>query len=185
MLGQLPKQFPWADRKFGLLAKDALFCVPRHTMRANVAIQANVPELTDPSQIDKDLNDLVSTIFVRHDLVDPTSGKHWKLTSHQPRHLLNTLAQSKHVSQALIAFWSGRKRVDQNSWYDHVPHEAFIELFVALGDEAPREIKAVGPLADKVADRARLEMITHAEAMRLEVGSVISTRFGLCRTTTR
>ena len=102
-------------------------------------------------------------------------------TSHQPRHLLNTLAQSKHVSQALIAFWSGRKRVDQNSWYDHVPHEAFIELFVALGDEAPREIKAVGPLADKVADRARLEMITHAEAMRLEVGSVISTRFGLCR----
>jgi hypothetical protein len=181
VLDHLPKEFPWADRKFGLLAKDALFCVPRHTMRVNVAVQANVPELTDASQIHADLNDLASTIFVRHDLRDPTTDQHWKLTSHQPRHLLNTLAQSKNVSQALIAFWSGRKRVDQNSWYDHVPQEAFIELFVALGDEAPKEIRAVGPLADKVAERARREMITPVEAMRLEVGSVISTRFGLCR----
>jgi hypothetical protein len=56
-----------------------------------------------------------------------------------------------------------------------------IELYVSLGDQAPRQIEAVGPLADKVEERARKEMITPAEAMRLEVGSIISTRFGLCR----
>jgi hypothetical protein len=181
VLNHLPKSFPWADQKFGLLAKDALFCIPRHTMRANYASHMHVPELISANRIHDDLNTLESTIFVRHDLRDPATGEHWKLNSHQPRHFLNTLAQSKNVSQALIAFWSGRKRVEQNSWYDHVPHEALIELYVSLGDQAPRQIKAVGPLADKVAERARKEMITPAEAMRLEVGSIISTRFGLCR----
>jgi hypothetical protein len=181
VLDHLPESFPWADKKNGLLAKDALFCLPRHTMRANVASQIHVPELIDANHIHADLNDLASTIFVRHDLRDPRTGKHWKLTSHQPRHFLNTLAQSKHLSQALIAFWSGRKRVEQNDPYNHIPQEVYIELFVALGEAAPRKIKAVGPLADKVAQRARQEMITPDDAMRLEVGSIHVTRYGLCR----
>lgn len=181
VLDHLPECFPWADKKNGLLAKDALFCLPRHTMRANVASQIHVPELIDANHIHADLNDLASTIFVRHDLRDPRTGEHWKMNSHQPRHFLNTLAQSKHVSQALIAFWSGRKRVEQNEPYDNLPPEAHIELFVALGEAAPRKIKAVGPLADKVAQRARQEMITPDDAMRLEVGSIHVTRYGLCR----
>jgi len=94
---------------------------------------------------------------------------------------LNTLAQSKHLSQALIAFWSGRKRVEQNSWYNHIPHEVFIELYVALGEEAPRPVKTTGPLADKIAERAGREMISEDDALRLEIGSIISTRYGLCR----
>jgi hypothetical protein len=181
VLDHLPDGFPWADQKFGLLAKDALFCVPRHTMRANYSSHLHVPELIDASQIHADLNDLASTIFVRHDLRDPTTGEHWKLNSHQPRHFLNTLAQSKHLSQALIAFWSGRKRVEQNDWYNQLPPEAYIEMYVALGEAAPRKIKAVGPLEEKVAERARREMITPADAMRTEVGSIHRTRFGLCR----
>ena len=181
VLDHLPDGFPWADQKFGLLAKDALFCVPRHTMRANSSSHVHVPELINANHIHADLNDLVSTIFVRHDLRDPTTGEHWKLNSHQPRHFLNTLAQSKHLSQALIAFWSGRKRVDQNDWYNQLPPEAYIEMYVALGEAAPRQIKAVGPLADKVVERARRELITPEEAMRLEVGSIIVTRYGLCR----
>ncbi|MDX8535245.1 hypothetical protein RFM41_30420 [Mesorhizobium sp. VK25A] len=177
----LPLGFPYADRKFDLMAEDALFCVPRHTMRGNVAVQANVPDLIDPGRIYKDLNHPSSTVFVRHGLLNPETGQPWTLTSHQPRHLLNTLAQSKHLSQALIAFWSGRKRVDQNSWYDHIPHEVFIELYAAMGGDAPRAVKATGPLADKVAARAGKEMISGEDALRLEVGSVISTRYGLCR----
>jgi hypothetical protein len=85
------------------------------------------------------------------------------------------------VSETLIAFWSGRKNVAQNEWYNHVPHEAFIQAYVTMGANAPRDLAAVGPLADKVEERARLEAITHDDALRLEVGSIISTRFGLCR----
>lgn len=181
VLSQLPEQLPWADKKFGLRAEDALFCVPRHSMRANYAAHLHVPELISSDQIHTDLNQIKATIFVRHSLFDPSTGRPWTLTSHQPRHLLNTLAQSKSISQALIAFWSGRKSVDQNSWYNHIPDEVLIELYVAMGESAPRPVKAVGPLADKVTQRARREAISTEEAMRLEVGSVISTRFGLCR----
>lgn len=181
VLKSLPDNVPWADEKQGLLLKDALFCVPRHTTRANVLSHSHVPSLIRVEHINDDTSSLKKTIFDRHDLKDPMTGKHWRLTTHQPRHFLNTLAQSKHLSQALIAFWSGRKRVEQNSWYDHVPHEAFIETFVALGDASPRPVKAVGALAEKIAQRAGKEMISTSDAMRLEVGSVISTRFGLCR----
>ncbi|TGS85094.1 hypothetical protein EN817_23650 [Mesorhizobium sp. M3A.F.Ca.ET.174.01.1.1] len=59
----LPLGFPYADRKFDLMAEDALFCGPRHTMRGNVAVQANVPDLIDPGRIYKDLNHPSSTVF--------------------------------------------------------------------------------------------------------------------------
>lgn len=40
-------------------------------------------------------------------------------SSHQPRHLLNTLAQRAMLSDIEIAFWSGRKNVEQNNVYDN------------------------------------------------------------------
>jgi hypothetical protein len=95
--------------------------------------------------------------------------------------LLNTLAQSKHLSEALIAFWSGRKRIAQNEWYDHIPQEAFIEAFVKMGEAAPKAIKVIGPLDTKVTQRSHKENIEYDDALRLELGSTINTRFGLCR----
>lgn len=180
----LPSGFPLADKRQELMAADALFCLPRHAMHSEGAsLYLYVPDLVNYSQIVHELGSKPTgtTVFSRHGLLDPRSGEPWRLATHQPRHLLNTLAQSKHLSETLIAFWSGRKRVDQNIWYNHVPHEAFIEAYVTMGKNAPREIGVVGPLADKVEKRARSEMVTHDTALRLEVGSIISTRYGLCR----
>jgi len=182
-LSALPYGFPLADKRAGLLASGALFCLPRHVMRTDGGLQLHVPDLISMHQIFHDLGGKPNgtTVFRRHKLLDIRTGQPWKLTTHQPRHLLNTLAQSKHLSETLIAFWSGRKRVDQNQWYNHIPHEAFIEAYVMMGRHAPREIGVVGPLADKVVERARREMVPHDEALRLELGSIISTRYGLCR----
>lgn len=179
----LPRDFPVADKRSGLLAADALFCLPLHIMRTDGETLQHIPDLISKAQIAHDLGSKPggTTIFFRHQLIDPSTGETWKLQSHQPRHLLNTLAQSKHVSETLIAFWSGRKNVEQNEWYNHVPHEFFIQAYVTMGANAPRDLAAVGPLADKVEERARLEVISHDDALRLEVGSIISTRFGLCR----
>lgn len=174
---------PLADERHGIETGQALFCLPRHIMRGDGDTLEFVPELISYAQIKHELGSKPTglTIFERHGLLDPTTGQHWKLNTHQPRHLLNSLAQSKHLSEALVAFWSGRKRVDQNAWYDHVPQEAFIEAFVRMGQSAPKEIRVVGPLEDKVAERARKEMISHDDALRLELGSIISTRYGVCR----
>ncbi|PWC29057.1 hypothetical protein CR165_10745 [Pseudoroseomonas aestuarii] len=183
ILKSLPPDFPLADKRSGLTAADALFCLPRHVMRTDGDMLLHVPDLISASQVHHDLGGKPggTTVFYRHQLLDPRNGQPWKLTSHQPRHLLNTLAQSKHLSETLIAFWSGRKRVDQNAWYNHIPHAAFIEAYVTMGENAPRGVGVVGPLADKVEERARREMVTHDTALRLEVGSIIATRYGLCR----
>ncbi|WP_287786723.1 hypothetical protein [Acidiphilium sp.] len=180
----LPLGFPLADKRQGMKAADALFCLPRHALHSKgSSLYMNVPDLVSYSQIAHELGRKPNgtTVFSRHGLIDPRWGEPWQLRTHQPRHLLNTLAQSKHLSETLIAFWSGRKRVDHNAWYNHIPHEAFIEAYVTMGKNAPREIGVVGPLADKVEERARREMVTHDTALRLEVGSIISTRYGLCR----
>ncbi len=179
----LPRGWPFADKKNGLLAHDALFCLPRHVMLTGGGVQLNVPDLISRQQIFNDLGGKPTgtTVFARHGLTHPDTGETWRLATHGPRHLLNTLAQSKHLSEALIAFWSGRKRVDQNRWYNHIPHEAFIEAYVAMGQYAPREMGVVGPLADKIEERKRREMVSYEEALRLEIGSVITTRYGLCR----
>ena len=180
VLDQLPKEW-LADKLLGTHAKDALFCVPRHAMSGRLENQSYIPMLISDGQINKSLSHQTNSIFRRHNLRNPDTGDVWVMTTHQPRHFLNTLAQSKHLSQTLIAFWSGRKKVDQNQWYNHIPHEAFIEAYVEMGQHAPREIRVMGPLDDKIADRARKEQVSKEEALKLELGSVIATRYGLCR----
>lgn len=67
-------------------------------------------------------NDKTLNIYQRHPhlILQKTS---LKFTSHQARHLLNTLAQEEHLSDLEISFWSGRRNVDQNKNYDHISSE--------------------------------------------------------------
>lgn len=183
VMSVLPPDFPYVDQKNGLKFSEALFCVPLHILRGDGDTQEYVPSLVSYSQIKHELGSKPTgeTIASRNNLLDPKTGKPWKLNTHQPRHLLNTLAQSKHLSQSLIAFWSGRKKVSQNDWYNHIPQEAVIDAFLKMGEQAPKELSVIGPLDEKVAQRARKEMITYEEALRLELGSTINTRFGMCR----
>ena len=44
-----------------------------------------------------------------------------RITPHQFRHWLNTMAQQSGLSEEVIAMWSGRKDVQQNAVYDHTP----------------------------------------------------------------
>ncbi len=44
-----------------------------------------------------------------------------KITPHQFRHWLNTMAQQSGLSEEVIAMWSGRKDIQQNAVYDHTP----------------------------------------------------------------
>ncbi|GLI97110.1 hypothetical protein [Sphingobium sp. BS19] len=183
IIGELPETFPYIDPRNGLKGGNALFCLPNEVMRGYAETNQYIPRYLTYSQIKHELGSKPTghTIFSRHGLVNPETGEPWRLNTHQPRHLLNTLAQSKHLSQELIAFWSGRKSVKQNEAYNHVPQETFIEAFLLLDDAAPKRLQVVGPLADKIDERMRKESISRNTALRLEVGSTITTRFGLCR----
>lgn len=180
-LSRLAPGFPILDDQTNLLWKDALFVLPANVLRPDAELLPHMPENISISSINHQLggNPNGRTIFSRNDKLDQ-NGKPWIITTHQFRHFLNTLAQSKYLSQNLIAFWSGRKDVKQNEWYNHLPQEAFIEAYLKLEEYAPK-VGVVGPLKEKATNRAAKECITFDQALKLEIGAIHVTRFGLCR----
>ena len=183
VLSMLPFGWPYADQKNKLKYSEALFTMPRNIMKGKAATFTNIPQFITPSIIMHELGKKPSgnTIFARNDLVDPNTGLPWKLNSHQPRHLLNTIAQSKHLSQELIAFWSGRKSVKQNDYYDHTSQEFIIEAYLKLEENAPQELIVTGPLESKVEERNINEPITKDEALKDELAAFHITKYGYCR----
>jgi len=181
VLGKLPKNFPILDSATNLKWDKALFVLPTHIMRPDVDTLRYLPSPVSIHMINHQLgaNPGGVTVFSRNGKVD-ADQRPWKVTSHQFRHLLNTLAQSKYLSQELIAFWSGRKSVAQNEWYDHIPQEAFIEAYLKLDTGAP-ELNVVGALDDKARETTEKVGLTYKEALNIELGAIQTTRYGLCR----
>lgn len=169
------------DSGTGLTLQNALFCIPVNYLRPGALTLHNIPDIVSISQIDHQLgnNPNGRTIFSRNNKLAP-SGEPWKLTSHQFRHLLNTLAQSKYLNQSLIAFWSGRKSVKQNDWYNHLEQDAFIEAYTKLSAQTP-DIGVEGPIKAKAESIAKENMISYREALSSEIKSIHITRYGICR----
>lgn len=71
-------------------------------------------------------------------------GSPIKITTHQFRHWLNTIAQLSGVSQIDIAMWSGRRNVAQNEVYNHITPEQRLER---LRSQVGEKSKATGALS--------------------------------------
>lgn len=181
VLAKLPAAFPILDGVSGMMWHEALFLVPKHALRPDVDTYMNVPSTLTTNMLNNQLgsNPAGVTVFSRNSMVQK-DGSPIAITTHQFRHLLNTLAQAKHLSESLIAFWSGRKHITQNAWYDHLPQEAFIESYTKLGDNAP-ELSVKGPIAGKAKAIAENNGLTHNQALKIELGAIHSTRYGICR----
>lgn len=181
VLAKLPAAFPILDGVSGLMWHEALFLVPEHALRPDVDTYMNVPSTLTTNMLNNQLgsNPDGVTVFSRNGMTHK-DGSPIAITTHQFRHLLNTLAQSKHLSESLIAFWSGRKHITQNAWYDHLPQEAFIEAYTKLGEHAP-ELSVQGPIADKARAIAENNGLTQSQALKIELGAIHSTRYGICR----
>lgn len=127
VLSRLPQGFPWLDKEKKIKFSNALFCMHRnqiHASRRVIAVELQV--LTYHSFI-RDLGPCATqeghtNLFKRHGYVDG-DGEALKLTTHHPRHLLNTIAQRAGLSEEYIAKWSGRANVRQNRTYDHRSNE--------------------------------------------------------------
>ncbi|WP_288499531.1 DNA-binding protein [uncultured Erwinia sp.] len=70
-------------------------------------------------------------IFARYGYYD-IEGKPLLIRSHQPRHLLNTIAHHGEMSELDIAKWSGRVNVNQNRVYNHVSEEDMLDKIKAI-----------------------------------------------------
>ena len=85
----------------------------------------------------------VQSIFERFESRN-ADGTPMRVTSKQFRHWLNTLVQRGGLSQVLVARWSGRKEIAQNSEYDHMSG-------YELG-EAGRNLLQAGAVMGELAD---------------------------------
>ena len=122
-LARLPKDFPWLDREKKIRFSEALFCTLRNQMHAARGAIPVELQIIPYNFLDFDLGPREgvkyhSSIFDRHGYVG-SDGKALKLNTHQPRHLLNTIASRAGMSQEYIAKWSGRADVRQNRTYNH------------------------------------------------------------------
>ncbi len=137
VLGSLPKKFPWYDKDKGIKYSNALFALNKNQFHGN---RGGLPvELHKPTNnfFNNDLSPRLAlegkhaSIFDRYDYFSD-AGERLKLTSHQARHLLNTIAQRGGLSNLEIAKWSGRADVRQNRAYNHMSEYELVGLAESL-----------------------------------------------------
>lgn len=176
LISKLPRGFPVLNSELGLDYSDALFVFHKNSLHAKKAAFNGLVESVTVDKINDALGGRmefgVTSIFERYGFKEP-DGSPIRVTSHQFRHYLNTLAQAGGMSQLDIAKWSGRKDIRDNAAYDHVSAEALVlKIRNALGDDR----QMFGPLAE-LPPRV---VISRDEFARLKVPTAHTTEFGVC-----
>lgn len=176
VIAMLPKGFPVANKRNGLKYGDALFLVQKNLMHAGRPTYRCAIDKLEQGDVYSRLGARSSTgirsIFDRFGLTED-DGSPIRLSSHQFRHYLNTLAQTGGLSQLDIAKWSGRANVSQNAAYDHQSSRDVLALVrQAIGDEE----RMVGPLSRL----AGIPLIRRDEYARLKVPTAHVTDYGYC-----
>lgn len=179
----LPDGFPWIDREKRVKFSEALFCFRSRQLRVDA--KSASPVLLAPTNINVLNNDLGHRktkgdygppgIFQRHGYTRG-DGKPIKLTTHQFRHLLNTIAQRGGLGQVEIARWSGRVDGKQNRAYDHMSEFELVDLL----RKHDSSLTLDQPL-EQIAQRlAALVPITRQEFNTLTTPTAHVTEFGFC-----
>ena len=106
--GRLPDSFPWFDEEKGIKFSNALFALNANQFHGNRPRLPTELKKPDTTFFNNDigtrptLGDKHKNIFDRHGYFD-NNGERLKVTSHQARHLLNTIAQRGGLSNLEIA----------------------------------------------------------------------------------
>lgn len=179
----LPEGFPWLDRGKGVKFSEALFCFRSRQLRVDAKLAS--PVLLSSVSINVLNNDLgprktkgdygPPSIFERHGYRH-RDGKAIKLTTHQFRHLLNTIAHRGGLGQAEIARWSGRVDAKQNRAYDHMSEFELVDLL--RNHDASLTLDQ--PLEEIARRLAALIPITRQEFNTLATPTAHVTEFGFC-----
>jgi hypothetical protein len=175
VLAKLPRGFPVANAELGLKYSDALCLIQVNLLHVEKATLRGELGMINHEHLSNRLAnraDNQRSMFDRLGFTEP-DGSPIRVTTHQFRHYLNTLAQVGGLSQLDIAKWSGRKDVGQNADYNHQSDRDVLALVRSVvGDEQ----RMFGPLARA----GRLALIPRDEFARLKVPTAHTTDFGFC-----
>lgn len=176
-MARLPEGFPWFDKERGIRYSDALFALNAnqfHGSRGCLPVELHKPTnnfFNHDLAPREALDGKHASIFDRHGY-RAENGERVKLTSHQARHLLNTIAQRGGLSNLEIAKWSGRADVKQNRTYNHMTE---YEL-VGMAERLDPTKSLFGP----VGEVAKHLPVTMQEFNTLEHAAVHVTEYGYC-----
>ncbi|EXU76756.1 integrase [Erwinia mallotivora] len=174
IIGNLPEDFPWLNKKTRTKYSNALFCLNESQLhKAKMTIPHSVFK-PDSTYFNTDLITQIArdNIFVRNGY-STAKGSPYGLTSHQARHLLNTLAQRGGLSNLEIAKWSGRADVKQNRTYNHMSEFELVKMAELVDFSANKKSVLAETSYGNIP-------ITTQEFNLLETGSVHVTEFGYC-----
>lgn len=173
VLSKLLPTFPFVDGVSGVKYSECLFVYP-YSSRSPVTKVfwkcSNVPSFFTTSKLQMWLSRL---FFRGRDL------GHLSIGTHEMRHLLNTLAQTKHIDQRIISMWSGRSCVQQNEAYDHRTPLEKIEL-VDVG-VLGGGFEFGGFLDELYESQYKTEGVSTEQFLKNVVGSLHVTELGYCR----
>ena len=173
----LPDDFPWFDEDKGIKYSNALFALNKNQFHGNrrcLRVELHKP---DNNFFNNDLSPRLtldgnhSSIFDRYGYLSDT-GDRLKLTSHQARHLLNTIAQRGGLSNLEIAKWSGRADIRQNQTYNHMSEYELVGLAESM-DPSKSLFGPTGEVANHLP-------VSSQEFNTLEHAAVHVTEFGYC-----
>ncbi len=120
---QLPVEWPWKNKERGIKYSEALVCLRKDELHGNRGVSPVMLWVPNNSQFTSDLGPRKTknhkSIWERYGYKN-LDGSEIKMTSHQLRHLLNTVAQRGDLGQLDIAMWSGRANIHQNRVYNHI-----------------------------------------------------------------
>lgn len=172
----LPAGFPLLNAEMGLKFSEALIVVRRNELHSAKGTFGGVIEPVTTNQVNTALGTRsehgFESMFGRLGFKEP-DGSHIRVSTHQFRHYLNTLAQAGGMSQLDIAKWSGRVDVRQNEVYDHVSADQMVaKIRESIGDES----HMFGPLAKLPKNIP----ISRDEFARLKIPTAHTTDFGFC-----
>lgn len=123
-MSRVPEDFPWVSQAAGVSYANALFSMTANTLHSTRAALPFIPWLPSVNIVNNDFSpregvEAHRSIFDRYGYSHADSSR-MKITTHQLRHLLDTMGQRGGLSEEEIARWAGRADVKQNRTYNHV-----------------------------------------------------------------
>lgn len=129
---QLPEGFPLADPKSGLQYDRALLVrLADMSPRSSRSFWRLGSVTSDEIEYTMNGRDTRPGLFERLGLTDE-NGEPVRITPHQLRHYMSTLANEANLSQLDIAKWAGRADVRHNACYDHETAESLLDKARAI-----------------------------------------------------
>lgn len=172
-----PKGFPWLSKEKKLRYSNALFCMTRNLLSAQLEASPVVLWAPDANCFNRDLGPRPNlegshaSIFDRHGY-SASSGAALKVTSHQARHLISTIAVRGGLSEEQLAKWAGRADPKQNRVYNHMTEWEMVSRSEALD----MSLSLFGPCGDAESNMP----VTVAEFSVMDRGACHISEWGVC-----